>query len=192
MASALSALEPVDARHDVSEDPDPNWLTMAPYRPSAYRWDGHVERFQEGNSVLLRLALVKRFESSHAAAIALLSRLIASHQAFLDGLDGGVVVRGLAFGNWASSDSERLTRVLAEHDGRDDVESAGEYVLKLLQRDVLADLVLLKRIRAQAELVEAREDRKAQCLIDRLAEIAAEGTAREEPDGAPKVVVYAA
>lgn len=155
-------------------------LLLARYTPSAYLiGDGGLESFQLANAGLLRSALLKRLESSPAALRRTLSTLIASHEAFISGLDGGYVLAGDALQEWTGSDAEDLDEWVRALDGdvSNSVGQLSDYDAEALRRDVEADLALLIRLRGLAVAACAGEDPKAEVLIAELRRIAAEARA---------------
>ncbi len=69
-------------------------LTMARYRPSAFRIGDDVEVHEETLSALLQSAILKRFESCWQACLLTLERMLAAHDAFLTAWDQGRVLFG--------------------------------------------------------------------------------------------------
>ncbi len=79
-------------------------LTMARYRPSAYR-RGEEELSRESSlSALLQSAVLKRFESCWRACLLTLQRMIAAHDAFLAAWDAGRVLGGQALREAVAAD----------------------------------------------------------------------------------------
>ena len=150
---------------------DPDRLMLARYTPAAYKKERSVHHaYQVSNAGLLRSTLLKRLESSPAALGATVASVIRSHQMFLRGLEGGFVVMGQRLREWATADAERLDELLEALDDEHDVESAEDYHVDRLRRDVEDDLDLLGRLSVLAESVD--RDPKADKLIARLRQIA--------------------
>ena len=165
--------------------PAPGRLTLARYVPSRYAIADDVEAVQVVNAGFLRSGLLKRLESSTWALARTLGVIIGGHQDFLTGLAQGKVLRGKALVAWGEADEDTaIEDVLATLD-EDGLESTGEidaFHAAELKADVEADLVLLRELRADAELIAARRDPKAERLVAKLAEIA-EAAARPSRDG---------
>ncbi|MBX7134162.1 MAG: hypothetical protein K1X67_15935 [Fimbriimonadaceae bacterium] len=154
---------------------DPERLMLARYMSSMYTVDQDLQEFQITNAGLLRSGLLKRLESSPQALHASLDRMITSHDAFLDALGQGYVLKGEALGDWVSSDSDDLDEFVAEFDDEEDdqIESADGYHLAELQADVESDIALLGELRDLAAAVVRGTEPKAEQLIGELTEIAA-------------------
>ena len=69
-------------------------LTMARYRPSAYRLHGDEAGREAALGALLQSAVLKRFESCWQACLLTITRMIAAHDAFLAAWDSGRVLTG--------------------------------------------------------------------------------------------------
>ena len=69
-------------------------LTMARYRPSAFRIGDEPEVHEDTLSALLQSAILKRFESCWRACLLTLERLLAAHETFLAAWDEGQVLHG--------------------------------------------------------------------------------------------------
>ena len=69
-------------------------LTMARYRPSAFRIGDEAVVHEETLSALLQSAILKRFESCWQACLLTLERMLAAHDAFLAAWDEGHVLCG--------------------------------------------------------------------------------------------------
>lgn len=160
-------------------------LSLARYAPSAYAIGKDIDKGEATNVGLLRSALLKRVESSTAALIATLERLLVSHKAFLDGLDQGLVLAGKALQSFASSEIDSLEEFLTDHDdgSGDQVGNADDFEVGALRTDVEGDVALLQEF---LRLARARKqkgaDAKAKELLRQLTEIAKEA-ARPSKDG---------
>ena len=161
---------------------DPSRLSLARYAPSVYLKTNDVDHLQITNVGLLRSGLLKRLESSTAALVATLTRLIASHQAFIKGIDAGYVITGDTLRDYVSSESDDLNEFLDLLDevSADEVKDIKDYDGHALKRDVELDLVLLEEL---VELAKKRQnqgpDSKVEELLAHLSEIAEEA---ERPD----------
>lgn len=169
-------------------------LTMARYVPSLFLAGGPgVEQYQVQNAGLLRSALLKRFESSTVAFTATLTKMIASHDAFLSALSRGQVLIGDALRAWAASDSDDITAIVAEA-GPDGASPAGLYDVTRLRAAVLADRDLLHSLREQVGPRDHTQDPKIAALVDAIAEIArdsnAEGATEQDRRDKRKVLVF--
>jgi Helicase conserved C-terminal domain/PLD-like domain/SNF2-related domain len=175
---------------------DPKRLMLARYLSSMYTVDHDLQEYQITNVGLLRSGLLKRLESSPQALHSSLEKMIASHEAFLDALGRGFVLRGEALSDWISSDSDDLDEFVAEFDKDDQIESVDGYHLAELQADVESDIVLLCELRDLAAVVIEGVEPKVQKLIEELTEIA-QGAQRVDPRGLShsdrrKVIVFSA
>jgi hypothetical protein len=157
-------------------------LSLARYAPSLYSIGNDIDHLQITNVGLLRSGLLKRLESSTAALVATLSRLVASHGAFVEGLKAGYVITGDALRDYVSSESDDLDAFIdgLDETSVDQVQPIANFDGRALQKDVELDLVLLKDLLALAKKrVEQGPDAKVQELLAHLTEIAAEA---ERPD----------
>lgn len=175
---------------------DPQRLMLARYLSSMYTVDHDLQEYQITNAGLLRSGLLKRLESSPQALHASLEKMIVSHEAFLEALDKGFVLKGEALTEWVSSDSDDLDEFVAEFDKDDQIESADGYHLTELRADVESDIKLLRELRDLAEIVIDGIEPKAERLIEELTRIAADAQ-RVDPRGLShanrrKVIVFSA
>lgn len=182
------------AWEDRSRDPDR--LMLARYLSSMYTVDRDLQTYQITNSGLLRSGLLKRLESSPQALHASLEKMIASHEAFLEALRKGFVLKGEALSEWVSSDSDDLDGFVSEFDDDEQIESVDGYHLSELKADVEADISLLRRLSDLAELVVHNNEPKVRKIIEELTEIAAQAR-RVDPRGISgtdrrKVIVFSA
>jgi hypothetical protein len=161
---------------------DPQRLSLARYAPSVYSIDNDIEHLQVTNVGLLRSGLLKRLESSTAALIATLTRLIASHEAFIAAIDAGYVLTGDALRGFVNSESDDLSEFLDGLDEKSDdqIKPIVEFDSGALRRDVELDLVLLKELLALAlKRQKQGPDSKVEELLVHLEEIAEES---DRPD----------
>lgn len=175
---------------------DSKRLMLARYLSSMYTVDHDLQEYQINNAGLLRSGLLKRLESSPQALHASLGKMIASHEAFLDALGKGLVLKGEALNEWVSSDSDDLDEFVAEFDRDDQIESVDGYHLAELQTDVKSDIALLRELRDLADVVIDGIEPKVEKLIEELTEIANEAR-RVDPRGLSqadrrKVIVFSA
>ena len=176
---------------------DPGRLMLARYLSSRYTLDHDLLEYQISNVGLLRSGLLKRLESSPHALHASLEKMIASHQVFLDALEGGYVLRGEALSDWVSSDSDDLAEFAAAFDDDDgQVESVEGYHRDELEADVRSDIVLLGELRDLAAAVVDGSEPKVGELVEQLTTIA-EDARRIDPRGLSqvdrrKVIVFSA
>lgn len=153
---------------------DSRRLMLARYLSSRYTLDQDLLEYQVTNTGLLRSGLLKRLESSPEALHASLERMIISHEAFLDALTKGYVLKGEALNDWVSSDSDDLEVFVEAFDNEDQVEAAGGYHVAELEADVLSDIALLRHLRDLAETVRTGIEPKVNKLVAELSLIAEE------------------
>lgn len=167
-------------------------LTLARYAPSAYLLgDADVETFELQAAGLLRSGLLKRFESSVYAFTRTCRKMAASHERFLEALDGGWVLTGGALAAWNRTDSDEF-RVEEIEGGRHDL--ASNYDVRSLREAVEADRDLLLGFAEEAEQVGVDEDPKLDALIESLAKISEqakkEAVSAEDERDKRKVIVF--
>jgi len=175
---------------------DAKRLMLARYLSSMYTLDHDLQEYQITNAGLLRSGLLKRLESSPHALRSSLEKMITSHEAFLDALSKGFVLKGEALNEWVSSDSDDLDEFVTEFDQDDQIESVDSYHLTELVADVQSDVALLCELRDLAAVVIDGIEPKIQKLIDQITEIAREAR-RIDPRGLShadrrKVIVFSA
>ena len=138
---------PLVARYSERKQ-DPNRLVLARYTPSAYLKIGNIEAFQRSNAGLLRSALLKRLESSPHALNRTLIKLISAHEAFIEVLNKGKVLKGEALREWISSESPDFEEFLGnlDEESMQQVDDASIYESEALLEDVASDLVLLREL----------------------------------------------
>lgn len=164
---------------------DPSRLSLARYAPSVYTLGNDIDALQITNVGLLRSGLLKRLESSTAALVATLTRLVASHDAFIAGLDAGYVMTGDALREYVNSEFDDLDEFLEGFDDPtgEQVQPAAGFDVSALRRDVELDLELLEELLKLAEKrLEQGPDAKTEELLAHLDAIAAEAQ-RPSPHG---------
>ena len=167
-------------------------LTMAKYKPERYLLEEEGTREDTALTGLLRSALLKRFESSVHAFSRTLAKMSHEHEAFLEALDRGKVVRKEFFKELSAADAEwDIDEVL---EASENVEDAELFDTVALRTDVETDLSLLHDLRADAAKVQPDQDPKIQALLDELARVAKEAaeqaTDREDEREKRKVLVF--
>lgn len=175
---------------------DPKRLMLARYLSSMYTVDHDLQEYQISNAGLLRSGLLKRLESSPQALHASLRNMVASHEAFLEALEKGFVLKGEALSEWASSDSDDLDEFVLEFDKDDQIESVDGYHLTELAADVQSDVALLCELRDFAAAVIKGTEPKVDKLIHELTQIARDAQ-RTDPRGLShsdrrKVIIFSA
>ncbi|MGO1225303.1 MAG: helicase-related protein [Brachybacterium sp.] len=151
---------------------DPKRLMLARYLSSRYTLDQDLLEYQISNAGLLRSGLLKRLESSPSALHSSLGRMIGSHEAFLDALDRGYILKGEALNDWVSSDSDDLDAFVEAFDDEDQVDAASGYHVTELETDARSDLALLHDLRDLAGTVLAGIEPKVNKLVEELSKIA--------------------
>jgi hypothetical protein len=176
---------------------DPSRLSLARYAPSLYTLGSEIDALQITNVGLLRSGLLKRLESSTAALVATLARLVTSHRAFIAGLDAGYVMVGDALRDYVNSEFDDLDEFLESFDDPtgEQVKPAADFDLQALRRDVQLDLELLGDLLVLAEKrLKQGPDAKTEELLAHLDAIATEAQ-RPSPHGLSssdrrKVIVF--
>ncbi|MCF7547353.1 SNF2-related protein [Pseudonocardia sp. WMMC193] len=151
-------------------------LSMARYVPSRFLLDGGTEQYQTQNAGLLRSALLKRFESSAHAFRLTVERMIRSHEAFLDGVANGYVLKGDELKDFQAAGVDGAEEFFDNLDDPDGDMLASAYDIGGLTNAVSADLEILQRLREEVVEVTAAKDPKIAALVDELAAIAAHAT----------------
>lgn len=161
---------------------NPHRLMLARYMSSRYLKTNKLDGTQLSNSGLLRSALLKRLESSPSALSSTISRILASHGAFLSALKQGQVLTGEVLSDWVSTESDDLNDFLEEldEDARDSAVSIELYHGEDLIADVEEDMVLLAELGQLAQKAASDEDPKFLTLLDELKKVA-EAARREDP-----------
>lgn len=148
-------------------------LSMARYVPSRFLLNGDTEQYQTQNAGLLRSALLKRFESSAHSFRLTVERMIASHQAFLDAIANGYVLKGDELKDFQSAGAEGADDFMDDLDDPDGDKTVASYDVGALGAAVEADVEILDKFRKEVSTVTAENDPKIAALVDELAEIAA-------------------
>ena len=104
-------------------------LTMARYRPSAYRLGGAELSRESSLGALLQSAVLKRFESCWKACLLTLGRMIEAHDVFLNAWDAGRVIAGRTLREAVAADLDEtaLAEWVAEAADEADVEPAESF-----------------------------------------------------------------
>ncbi|MFC7527581.1 helicase-related protein [Actinoplanes sp. GCM10030250] len=169
-------------------------LTMARYVPSRFLLHGDTEQYEAQNAGLLRSNLLKRFESSAYAFECTVSKMIASHDRFLDALDAGLVLTGDALREWSGTGTDDVDEWLGSLDGTDGVADAADYDTRALSEAVRADQALLEQFRQRVQTLHAATDPKITRLVDELAAIARdaemEGIGEQDTRNKRKVLIF--
>lgn len=146
-------------------------LTMARYLPSKYRGDRTGEGFEIQVSGLLRIGLLKRFESSPYAFAQTCRTMAKNHDSFLAALSQNLVLTGKALTAFEQSEDGDINLddfTVGRH------ETAVGYDVKKLREDAERDRQLLLEFADAAEQVTNETDVKLDLLIDELADIVAD------------------
>ena len=146
------------------EDSEP-LLTMARYHPSSYLKNSADNASEAALVGLVRSSLLKRFESSVHAFAVTLGRLVASHDAFLDGLESGFILNAEAIAEWSQVDSDEALEALLKQTG---AESSRDFDSKLLRGDVEQDRDLLADFAERASRVRRGQDPKLKRLVEKV------------------------
>jgi superfamily II DNA or RNA helicase len=179
-ALAVSDDESLVIRAGVNRDP--SRLSLARYAPSVYLKNNDIDRLQITNVGLLRSGLLKRLESSTAALIATIERLITSHEAFLEGIAAGYVITGDSLSGYVNSDSDDLQEFLTDLDevDPDEIRDIEEFEGAALKRDVELDVALLRDLLKLARKRQQQgPDAKVTELLAHLSKLAEQA---ERPD----------
>ena len=159
-------------------------LTLARYRPSAYRRVAPERSAkEEGLAGLLRSAILKRFESGHHPCRLTVERMETAHRAFLDAWDAGFVPGGEALRRVLEQDLDETgaAAYLREELDEAEREPAADFDPKL-RAEVAADAARLCRVRERLEALRPGDDPKLR-LLRRLL---------ESPETPRKVIVFSA
>lgn len=144
-------------------------LTMARYVPSGYRTDGKGDVAEVQVSGLLRIGLLKRFESSPHAFARTCRGMAANHRTFLEALGQGYVLTGAALKAFEQSEEDGELDLDEFTKGRHD--RIDDYKAEELRADAEQDLRILEDFAVAAEKVSNHLDVKLDLLVDELAEI---------------------
>ncbi|MBI2822536.1 MAG: hypothetical protein HYX74_09955 [Acidobacteria bacterium] len=161
-------------------------LRMARYQPERYPAGGGDAGEDTALVGLLRSALLKRFESSAEAFRRTVGRMIHEHEAFLDALSRGYVVRKEFFQELSAAEDEGDIEEILE--ASEHAEDASAYDVARLGRDGRSDVTLLQEMAAEAAKVWPEGDPKLAALLETLAAIAkqAAGEAVDDEDARQK------
>ncbi|MZD56575.1 SNF2-related protein [Streptomyces sp. SID5606] len=169
-------------------------LTMARYVPSRFRRGGQTEQYEAQNAGLLRSNLLKRFESSSHAFEQTVTKMILSHDRFLDALNNGLVLTGDALREWAVSSTDDVEEWLESVDDTDGIASAADYDVNALTAAVRADRDLLEAFRIRVGALHPSTDPKVEALVEELAavarEAADEGIGEQDTRNKRKVLIF--
>ena len=167
-------------------------LSMARYQPERYLMDGADEGEDTPLVGLLRSLLLKRFESSADAFRQTLERMIRRHEAFLEALEHGQVVRKAFFKELSAAEEDGDIGEILE--ATEHSEDASIYNSESLTTDVQSDLLLLREMAIEVATVRPDQNPKLAALIDELARIAREAadeaTDQEDERQKRKVLVF--
>jgi superfamily II DNA/RNA helicase len=157
-------------------------LRMARYQPERYLLEGGNSGEDTALVGLLRSALLKRFESSAEAFRLTVNRMIREHQAFLDALERGKVVRKELVQELSAAENEGDIEELLE--SSEQAEDVSAYNIPRLTAVVQSDLEFLREMAAEAAKVQPESDPKLAALIETLVAIAREAVneAMDEED----------
>ncbi len=147
-------------------------LTMARYRPSAFRIGDSPDGGEAALGALLQSSVLKRFESCWHACRLTLDRMVAAHRTFLGAWEQGRVLTGdqLATATALDLDDTGLAGWLAESESGEHDEPVNAF--EPHYRDhVSADLDLLTACLADLGGLDADSDRKLAALRRLLAEV---------------------
>lgn len=147
-------------------------LTMARYRPSAYRVGDTPDGGEAALGALLQSSVLKRFESCWHACRLTLDRMAAAHRTFLAAWEQGRVLTGdqLAAATAMDLDDSGLAGWLAESETDEHDESVGAFEPHFRDH-VSADLDLLIACLADLDGLDATADPKLAVLRRLLAEV---------------------
>ncbi len=150
-------------------------LTLARYAPSQYRRDAVPDPGEAALIGLLRSALLKRFESSVRAFATTAEKMASAHDAFLEGLNRGVILTSELIEEWEQTDNDEAFDDLIKT--ARPLKAEG-YDVDKLRADVEHDRDLLRGFAQRAAEVKTENDPKLARLIEALIEI--EQQARRE------------
>lgn len=167
-------------------------LTMARYQPELHLKVNPLDPDREGSLVgLLRSGLLKRCESSAKAFANTCRKMAGQHEIFLQGIDGGVILRKDFFKECSAADDFDADELIELEEHTDPID---DFDADKLRQDVEADMELLIRFAEQAEKVTPQNDPKLEVLAKTLAEIAKqakeEGVGEDDERDKRKVVIF--
>lgn len=151
---------------------DISGLTMARYRPSAYRLEGGETGQEAVLGALLQSAVLKRFESCWNACLLTLDRMISAHNLFLDSWEQGFVLSGDAIREAAALDLDEtgLAEWLEETLDSADVEPTDRFDPEF-RLAVISDRDRLIHVAETLQVLESEHDPKLQLLRRLLEEV---------------------
>lgn len=147
-------------------------LTLARYAPSVFALEENADSREIQAAGLLRSGLLKRFESSAYAFARTCRTMAASHDVFLDALDGGWVLTGDALAAFARTDTDEFDPATIAGGGKR--AAVEDFDAGALREAVKGDRDLLLAFADEAEQVDNAADPKLHALVDTLADIAAQ------------------
>ena len=158
-----------------TEDAEPE-LTMARYSWGSYILDDDPDNLdtqarQIGMTGLIRVALLKRLESSVHALGETCDRMIIGFKGFLASLDHGLIPDADVLNQWIDADSldpDEFERILIKNE---DTISAEGYDIDKLRADVQNDLLLITELREMCQSVDYETDSKLNQLVEELKRI---------------------
>lgn len=167
-------------------------LTLARYWPSRYLLQPEEpDASQLTLTGLLRIMLLKRFESSARSFKKTVSRMIRHNEAVLTALDLGYVPLPAAIEEWTATDSDEVYEEILEELGSDD---ASKYDIPRLRADVTKDIALLRKWEEKTNEVTLENDSKLESLREALVNIAEkaekEGTDEHDSRQRRKVIIF--
>jgi hypothetical protein len=173
------------------DEGDPS-LTLARYWPSRYLLQPEEpDASQLTLTGLLRIMLLKRFESSARSFKKTVSRMIGHNEAVLRALDLGYVPLPAAIEEWTETDSDEVYEEILEELGSDD---ASEYDVTRLRADVTKDIALLRKWEEKTSEVTLENDSKLESLREALLSIVEraekEGTDENDRRQKRKVIIF--
>ncbi|MDE0667989.1 MAG: phospholipase D-like domain-containing protein [bacterium] len=146
-------------------------LTMARYRPSAYRLARHEQSRESSLAALLQSAALKRFESCWHSCLLTLRRMIRAHDVFLAAWESGRVVHGPALREAVAADLDEsaLAEWVAEWGDEADVEPVESFD-STYRADVASDRKRLAEAAAALSTLGSGDDPKLALLLRLIAE----------------------
>lgn len=141
-------------------------LTLARYRPSAYRKVAPEKSLkEEGLACLLQSAILKRFESCHDACRRTVERMERAHRAFLAAWDAGEVLEGEDLKRAIEQDLDETGAAAWLSEQPDDGARlpAGDF-REELREEAAADHRRLRRILERLEALDPADDPKLELL----------------------------
>lgn len=146
-------------------------LRMARYRPSAYEIDSEESSSETALGGLLQSGILKRFESCWYACALSVDRMVAAHDAFLQGWETGIVLSSAALRTAAMAELEDaglaasvLENLISDPTSRPVAAFRPEF-----RADVAGDREILIRIRDLLRTLDPASDPKLE-LLERLLE----------------------